>query len=98
MTRPGHSARRSLGSRVTLSIAAALLSAVACCIVSAPQASAAGVPVGQALVVLLRDHVALSAPSTAAHRLATIASRRPLTGVRTVLPVVGQATSKQGWA
>lgn len=75
-----------------------LLSVLTCCIVSVPQASASGVPVGQALVVLLRNHVARTAPSMNAHPMATIASRRSLTGVRTVLPVLGYAQGKHGRA
>jgi lipoprotein-anchoring transpeptidase ErfK/SrfK len=47
-------------------------------------------------VVLLHDQVARTAPSLTAHPMATVASRRPLTGVRTVLPALRSATSKTG--
>jgi hypothetical protein len=79
-------------------VAVAVLSALTCCVVSVPRASASGVPGGQALVVLLHDHVVRAEPSINAHRMARIASRRPLTGVRTVLPVLGQVTDGHGRA
>lgn len=63
-------------------------------------AYAAAVPAGQPLVVLLSDHVARAAPSVDARRVETVSGRRPLTNVRTVLPVLGYATSSGGhsWA
>lgn len=78
---------------------AAVLSVLTCCIVSVPHASASAVPVGQALVILGHTKDVHSAPSVNAPQMTTVASRRPLTGVRTVLPVLGQATSKhrQAW-
>lgn len=45
------------------------------------------------LVVLLHDHVARSAPSAQGDRVETVAARRPLTRSRTVLPVLGRASS-----
>ncbi len=54
-------------------------------------AVAAAVPVAQPLVVLLHDRVARIAPDAGARRLATVAGRRPLTDVRTVLPVLDTA-------
>jgi hypothetical protein len=77
-------------------VALGLLLAATCCLFSVPQASAAGVPTGQALVVLLHDHVARGAPSTNAHRIEIVAGRRPLTGVRTVLPVIRGVTDRHG--
>ena len=59
-------------------------------------ASAAAAPRSQPLVVLLQDHIVRSAPSLRAHRIETIPARRPLTRVRTVLPVLGHATSGNG--
>ena len=98
MTSSGHTAaRRSYGlRRGTFTVAVAALSALVCCSVSAPQARASGPPAGQDLVVLLRDHIAHTAPSISARPIATIASRRPLTGVRTVLPVLGRAAARDG--
>jgi lipoprotein-anchoring transpeptidase ErfK/SrfK len=49
------------------------------------------VPVSQPLVVVQRGHVARSRPSRRAHRIEYVAARRPLTGVRTVLPALGNA-------
>jgi hypothetical protein len=100
MTHWGHTARMSPGSRRGTSavLAAALLCALTCCIVSVPRASASAIPAGQALVVLLHNKVAHTTPSINAHPIATIASRRPLTGVRTVLPVLGHATRRDGRA
>jgi lipoprotein-anchoring transpeptidase ErfK/SrfK len=43
----------------------------------------------QPLVVLLDGHVARRAPNGDAGRIEAVAARRPLTGVRTVLPVLG---------
>jgi len=52
--------------------------------------------VSQPLVVLLDDHVARTRPSLRAPRIESVAARRPLTGVRTVLPVLGSATGRHG--
>jgi lipoprotein-anchoring transpeptidase ErfK/SrfK len=62
----------------------------------ASASAAASVPRSQPLVVLLQDHIARSHPSVRAHRIETIPARRPLTGVHTVLPVLGHSTSKDG--
>ena len=65
------------------------------CLLAAPQhAGAASVPASQALVILTRDHVARTRPSTHAHRLKVVAVRRPLSHVRTILPVLGDATTR----
>ena len=63
---------------------------------TAAPAAAASVPASQPLVVLLQDHIARTGPSVRAHRIETVPARRPLTRVRTVLPVLGHATSKDG--
>jgi lipoprotein-anchoring transpeptidase ErfK/SrfK len=52
----------------------------------------------QALVVLLGDHVARTRPSLRARRVETVRGRRPLTKVRTVLPVLDTATGPSGRA
>lgn len=77
-------------------MAVALLAAGGC--FSAAPARAAGpkVPESQELVVLVRDHVARSLPNLHAHRIETVAARRPLTHLRTVLPVLGHATGTTG--
>jgi lipoprotein-anchoring transpeptidase ErfK/SrfK len=48
------------------------------------------------LVELRRDHVARTRPSVRAHRIEVVAARRPLTGVRTRLPVLDHETSRDG--
>jgi lipoprotein-anchoring transpeptidase ErfK/SrfK len=60
---------------------------------SAAPAASAPMPrpwVAQPLVVLLDGHLARRAPNAAAGRIEAVAARRPLTGVRTVLPVLGR--------
>jgi lipoprotein-anchoring transpeptidase ErfK/SrfK len=78
----------------------ALLMAAAGFVVVAAPAAAAGprVAASQRLVVLLHGHVARTAPNARAHGIETIAARRPLTGVRTVLPVLGAVLSRGGHA
>ena len=71
--------------------------AAAACLSAAAQAPAAVVPASRPTVVLLGDHVPRVAPSLRARRLATVHERRPLTNVRTVLPIVGSAAAHPGW-
>ena len=54
------------------------------------------VPGRQPLVVLSHDHAVRAAPNAQARRTGTIAARRPLTHVRTVLPVLGRARAGRG--
>ena len=54
------------------------------------------VAASQPLVVLLDDHVARTGPSPHARRIESVAARRPLTRVRTVLPVIGHARAPGG--
>lgn len=60
--------------------------------------AAAGPPVaaGQSLAVVLHDRVARKAPSARSGRIEAVEARRPLTRVRTVLPVLGRATGPAG--
>jgi hypothetical protein len=53
------------------------------------------VPVSQPLVVVQQGHVARSRPNRRAHRIEYVAARRPLTGVRTILPVLGNAKRRR---
>src|SRR4051812_8755477 len=55
-------------------------------------------PAGQPLAVLLGDHVVRAAPSATAPRIGAVGARRPLTHVRTTLPVLGAATAPGGGA
>jgi lipoprotein-anchoring transpeptidase ErfK/SrfK len=100
-TQRSDTTRRSLGSRrgafrVAVATLAAALCTLTCCVVSVPRARASTGRVGQPLVVLLSNHVARTHPSMNARPMVTIADRRPLTGVRTVVPVLGHSTSTHG--
>jgi lipoprotein-anchoring transpeptidase ErfK/SrfK len=53
--------------------------------------------VAQPLVVLLGDHVARRAPNATAAPIEAVAARRPLTRVRTVLPVLGSRGRDDAW-
>jgi lipoprotein-anchoring transpeptidase ErfK/SrfK len=78
-------------------LAVAFLTAgVGCVLVSPARAAGSTVRASQPLVVLLDNHVARTRPSTRAHRMETVRARRPLTGVRTVLPFLGEAVSSSG--
>lgn len=99
MTHPALVVRRSLGARRgTWTAVAAALAVGICCMVSAPLASASSIPGQQALVVLLHNKTAHTAPPVTAPQTTIVAFRRPLTGVRTVLPVLARARSKHGRA
>lgn len=78
-------------------LALVLIIAAVGCVFSAP-AGAAGlrVPASQPLVVLLHEHVARTRPSANAGRIESVDDRRPLTRARTVLPLLGHATSRTG--
>lgn len=82
-------ARKPPGFRRGVSALTALLAITGCGLVASARAGAVPVPASQALVVLLRDHVARSAPDRGAHRIESVSALRPLTRVRTVLPVIG---------
>ena len=84
---------------VARAVASALLATGAGCVLAAPApAPAAGRPVAetQPLVVLLADHVARTGPSTSSARAVTVSGTRPLTGVRTVLPVLAAKRGSDG--
>jgi len=72
----------------------AALVAVALALAAAPAVSAGAEP--QPLVALMHGHVARAGPSAHAGRIEFVAARRPLTRMRTVLPVLGEATSRTG--
>jgi lipoprotein-anchoring transpeptidase ErfK/SrfK len=70
-----------------------LLAAVIGSALGAPaQADASRVPATQPLVVLLHDHVARVSPNAHSRRVTSVAVFRPLTHVRTALPVLGRVT------
>jgi lipoprotein-anchoring transpeptidase ErfK/SrfK len=93
-------APRLSGSRRRGEVAViALIVAVAAagCALLTPAASAAsGPPTSQQLVVVLHDHVGRTGPSANAGRIEAVDARRPLTGSRTILPVLGSATNRAG--
>lgn len=87
---PGRSAM--LG--IVLVLAAATMAPAAAPPARAQEASAAGA--SQALAVLLRSHVLVSAPRVHPTRVGSVRAYRPITGGQTVLPVVGRATTRNG--
>lgn len=70
--------------------------AVALTLVAAAPAAAGRPHRGVVLVALLDAHVARRSPSPHAARMTTIAGRRPLTGVRTMLPLLGSRVAAGG--
>ena len=76
----------------------ALLAVGATSALALPAPAAAAGPVSQPLVVLLQPHVARTRPDVHARRIETVAVRRPLTRLRTVLPVLDRARSRDGRA
>jgi lipoprotein-anchoring transpeptidase ErfK/SrfK len=66
-----------------------------CVLVAPARGAPSAVPASQPLVVLLHDHIAHTRPSLRAQRIEAVGSLRPLTRVRTVLPVLGYA--RRNW-
>jgi lipoprotein-anchoring transpeptidase ErfK/SrfK len=78
-------------------LAVALAAAAVSLAASAPAATAESrIPASQPLVVLRHHHLARTGPSAAADRIEVVAARRPLTRIRTVLPVLARASSRTG--
>ena len=75
-------------------LASVLITAAFACAFVAP-AAAAPTPASQPLVALLHDHVARTGPNAHAGRIESVAARRPLTRVRTVLPVLARASGRK---
>jgi hypothetical protein len=100
--RTGALARSSGFCRGSGALALGLLAGGAGCMAVAPAQASAGsgaglkVATSQPLVVLQQGHVARSRPSRRAKRIEYVAARRPLTGVRTVLPAL-EGRDKPGW-
>lgn len=78
------------------------LAAAALCASALPSSAAPArtiapaVPVTQPLVILLQDHVAHAAASLTSRVIEPVAAERPLTKVRTVLPVMGLVKGRDG--
>jgi lipoprotein-anchoring transpeptidase ErfK/SrfK len=67
--------------------------------VAATGSAAAQAPVvrpTQELAMLVTSHAVLSAPHARASRVKTVRASRPITGVQTVLPVIGHSTTTGG--
>lgn len=77
---------------VTAALGATLVALGAASPCVAPASAARATTGTTPLVVLLNGHVARTRPSLAGHRIEYVASLRPLTHVRTVLPVIGRRT------
>jgi lipoprotein-anchoring transpeptidase ErfK/SrfK len=80
-----------------IALAAVLLATGAGSALATPaQAKAPRVPVTQPLVILLQDHVAHASADVHSRIVEPVAAVRPLTRVRTVLPVMGFIKGKDG--
>ena len=86
--------RFALTPLVVLAIAAASPSLVTSAQAARPATPA--VPVTQPVVILLQDHIAHASAATTSKVVEPVAAERPLTKVRTVLPVMGSVTGKDG--
>jgi len=85
-------------TRLRLTLTAVLV-LPACCAPAAPaQAASVSRPrLGtQQLATLLSGHTARLAPRAGSREIALVGARRPITGERTTLPVVGQASGPHG--
>jgi hypothetical protein len=98
MSRRAYDVSHPFGSRRRgKALAAALVAAaIGCALVASPAAAGSRVPKRQPLVVLLHDHAARKEPNAHAGWIESVDARRPLTRARTVLPVLGHATSSAG--
>ena len=91
MTDPVGALVRPSGIRRRVCASALGLLAVGALGLPVPAAAAVAPPASRPLVVLLRSHTARVSPDAGAQRIEAVASRRPLTRVHTVLPVLGEA-------
>jgi hypothetical protein len=85
-------------ARVSALAAVVLAAGAACFGVPAAQAAGTRVAASQRLVVLLHDHFVRARPSRHARGIEWVSALRPLTGARTVLPVLDRALSPGGQA
>lgn len=79
-----------------VAVLVAATAVLACLSVTSAGASTVRSATSQPLVALMHGHVARAAPSAHAGRIEFVPARRPLTRSRTVLPVLGEATSATG--
>jgi lipoprotein-anchoring transpeptidase ErfK/SrfK len=96
----GHAPRPPGLRRGVSALSLTLLAAGAGCVLAAPAQAAPVVPASQPLVVLLSNHVARTQPDAQAPRIESVRARRPLTGVRTILPMLDYSRSpdRKSWA
>jgi lipoprotein-anchoring transpeptidase ErfK/SrfK len=100
MSNPIHLRHRMNHLARASTLAVALLAVVAASIqVPAARATGAGVAATQRLIVLKHDHAVRARPFGRARTIEWVDDRRPLTGVPTVLPLLGRAltTGGQSW-
>ncbi|MCW2995153.1 MAG: L,D-transpeptidase [Conexibacter sp.] len=90
--RPGHRRGATTFAVVLLALALGVLSAA----IGSAQAATVHVPSSQPLALLLSGHATRATPGPHGHRLGNVTATRPLTGVHTVLPVLGRATASDG--
>jgi lipoprotein-anchoring transpeptidase ErfK/SrfK len=98
VTEPARAAARSSGSRRgSFGVALTLLAVGVVYLAAGPgraeARASADTAASQPLVVLQQGHVARNRPSRHAKRIEYVAARRPLTGVRTVLPALRESDS-----
>jgi lipoprotein-anchoring transpeptidase ErfK/SrfK len=91
-----------IGGRAKVLAAMIVVVAAASAVASAPSAkvrNARIVEPRQELAMLLTSHRVVSTPGGRRSRVGTVHAFRPITGVRTVLPVIGHATAvdRVGW-
>jgi lipoprotein-anchoring transpeptidase ErfK/SrfK len=87
-----HGIRRGVSA-----LAVVLVTGIVGSVIAPPApAAASGVAATRPLVVLLHGHVARTSPSMRARRIESVGAWRPLTGVRTVLPVLGREITRGG--
>ena len=93
-----HDVLRSPGRHrgIVASVVALLAAGASGAVVAPVQAASAAAPANQPLVILLGDHLARTQPGVHAHRIESVAARRPLTRVHTILPVLDRAASRDG--
>ena len=87
-----------IGARLKVLAAMIVVVAAAGGVAAAPSAKVRNAPVvkpRQELAMLLTAHRVVSSPDSRL-KVGTVHALRPITGVRTVLPVVGQATTPDG--
>jgi lipoprotein-anchoring transpeptidase ErfK/SrfK len=92
--RASHPTRR--WRRGAASASVLIVAGIGCILAGPAGAAPSRMPASQPLVVLLHDHVARAGANAHAGRIESVDARRPLTRVRTVLPVLDDAIARNG--